>query len=66
MGYFATRRTTFAALAPMQSFVEAPRDPFSSPQKWLKLPTGEAEALETRERRAFLPREVVHEVLDLA
>jgi hypothetical protein len=65
MGYFVTRRTTFAALSPMQSF-EAPRDPFSSPQKWLKLPTGEAEALDTRERRAFLPREVVLEHLDLA
>jgi hypothetical protein len=65
MGYFVTRKTTFAALAPMQDFVDA-RDPFSKPQRWLKLPSGEAEARETRERRAFAPREVVLEVLDLA
>jgi hypothetical protein len=50
----------------MQDFLEAPRDPFSGPRRWLKLPTGEAEARETRERRAFLPRETVLEVLDLS
>jgi len=66
MGFFVTRKTTFAALSPMQDFLEAPRDPFSKPQRWLKLPTGEAEACETRERRSFAPRDVVHEVLDLA
>ncbi|MEZ0231102.1 MAG: hypothetical protein ACAI25_20975 [Planctomycetota bacterium] len=66
MGFFFTRKTTFAALSPMQDFVEAPRDPFSKPQRWLKLPCGQAEASETRERRSFAPRDVVLEVLDLA
>jgi hypothetical protein len=66
MGFFVTRKTTFAALSPMQDFLEAPRDPFSRPQRWLKLPSGEAEASETRERRSFAPREMVLEVLDLA
>jgi hypothetical protein len=66
MGFFVTRKTTYGALGPMQHFLEAPRDPFSSPQRWLKLPTGEAEARETRERRVFSSRDVVHEVLDLA
>jgi hypothetical protein len=61
-----TRKTIFAALSPMQDFLEAPRDPFSKPQRWLKLPSGEAEASDTRERRSFSPRDIVHEVLDLA
>ena len=66
MGFFVTRKTTFSALAPMQTFLEAPRDPFSKPQSWLKLPCGQAEARETRERRVFSPRDTVLEVLDLA
>ena len=35
MGYFVTRKTTFGALPPMQDFLEEPRDPFSSPTRWL-------------------------------
>lgn len=66
MGFFVTRKTTFAALTPMQDFMEAPKDPFSKPQRWLKLCSSEAEASETRERRAFSPRDIVLEVLDLA
>jgi hypothetical protein len=66
MGFFVTRKTTFASLSPMQVFLEAPRDPFSRPTKWVKLPAGVAEASETREKRTFAPFEHVFEVVDLA
>ncbi len=66
MGFFVTRKTTFAALAPMQDFLEATSGPFTRPQRWLKLDSGDAEARETRERRIFGPRDVVLEVVDLA
>jgi hypothetical protein len=66
MGFFVTRKTTYGALGPMQDFVAASRDPFGATLRWLKLPTGEAEARATRERRLFLASDVVLEVLDLA
>ncbi len=66
MGFFVTRKTTFSALSPMQIFVEAPRDPFSRPSRWVKLPGAVAEESETRQRRTFAPYEAVFEVVDLA
>lgn len=66
MAFFVTRKTTYGALRPMQDFVEAPRDPFSAPGRWLKLPGGRAESRATREQRVFLPTDEVLEVLDLS
>jgi hypothetical protein len=66
MGYFVTRKTTFAALSPMQVFMEEPRDPFSAPLRWQKLPSGLAEAVATRERRLFDPAEQVRELVELS
>ena len=65
MSYSVTRKTTFGALRPMQDFVDEPRDPFSSPTKWIKLPSGVAECLLTREQRTFGACESVREVVDL-
>ncbi len=66
MGYFVTRKTTFGALSAMQVFVDEPRDPFSAPLRWQKLPSGVAEALSTRERRTFDPTEQVRELVELS
>jgi hypothetical protein len=65
MGFQVTRKTTFGRLGAMQDFMDVPSDPFSSSTRWTKLPMGVAESMGTRERRAFQPHDVVHEVLYL-